>query len=244
MKTRTRLGAWFAPQLLGLHAFALVAIVVCVFMGLWQLGVYDERQSEERADQQDVPRVELTEIWGPNDPFTKRQDMRPVSVTGEFLPADQQFWAIDKEVEGELGVWLVAPVVVEDAILLVVRGWQPNISDLPDVPLGQVSFDAGLLPSEDSDTGWNADDRTIGSVRVPAMINVYDANLWSGFALAQDPSIAAGLELVPMPEKSASWTAGGRNLGYGLQWWAFVVFIAFMWWRMATDMVRSDDEIA
>lgn len=242
MKTRTRLGAWFAPQLLGLHAFALVAIVVCVFMGLWQLGVYDQRQESARADKNDVPRVELAEIWSADAPFTSTQDMRPVRITGEFLPSDEQFWAVNKTLDEQEGVWLVAPVLVDDALLMIVRGWQPEIGEFPEVPAGEVTFDAALMPSEDSAVGWNADKRTIGAVRVPAMINVYEQELWSGFALSQDESLAANLDLVPLPEQSASWMAGGRNLGYGLQWWAFVAFIAFMWWRMASDMVRNPKE--
>lgn len=244
MKQRTRLGAWFAPQLLGLHAFALIAIVVCVFMGLWQLGVYDQRQASERAEQNDVPRVELAEIWSPDAPFTRTQDMRPVSISGQFLPVDQQFWAVDKTLDDQEGVWLVAPVLVDDAILMVVRGWQPNVGDFPDVPSGGVTFDAALMPSEDATTGWDPQTRTIGSVRVPAMINVFEQDVWSGFALSQDPDVSAGLTLVDVPKESASWMAGGRNLGYGLQWWAFVAFIAFMWWRMGGDMVRTAKEIA
>ena len=231
MKTRTRLGAWFAPQLLGLHAFALVAIIVCVFMGLWQLGVYDQRQESERADKQQVPRVELTDIWSPGASFTNKQDMRPVTITGEFLPTDQQFWATGKTLDNSDGVWLVAPVVVDEAVLMVVRGWQSAITEFPQVPAG-----------EDSSSGWNEDARSIGAVRVPAMINVFDQPLWNGFAVGQDPSISAGLDLADMPEESTSWMAGGRNLGYGLQWWAFVAFIAFMWWRMASDMVRNSDD--
>lgn len=239
MTTRTRWGAWFAPQLLGLHAFALVAIIVCVFMGLWQLGVYDQRQQSERADKQEVPRVHLAEVWSSDAPFTNKQDMRPVTITGDFLLADQQFWVTGKTVNDSDGVWLVAPVVVDEAILMVVRGWQPKVTKFPEVPTGEVTFDAALLPSEDASSGWNDEARTIGAVRVPAMINVFDQPLWTGFAIGQDTSISGDLELAEMPEESTSWMAGGRNLGYGLQWWAFVAFIAFMWWRMATEMVRN-----
>ena len=46
---------WLRPGLVGLHVFAVVAVAFCVFMGLWQLGVYDSRQEHERADEQHVP---------------------------------------------------------------------------------------------------------------------------------------------------------------------------------------------
>ena len=242
MTARTRLGAWFTPQLLGLHAFAVVAIIVCVFMGLWQLGVYDQRQQSERAEQNDVPRVALAEIWSKDEFLTTRQNLRPVTVTGEFLPADQQFWVTGKEHDGREGVWLVAPVVVDDAILMVARGWTPKVTEFPAVPDGTVTFDAVLRASEESESTWDPENRTIGGVRVPAMLNVFEGELWSGYAESQDPAISQGLTLIELPEKSASWTAGGRNLGYGLQWWAFVVFILFMWWRMATEMVNNQRE--
>lgn len=226
--------------MLGLHVFAVAAIAFCVFMGLWQLGVYDARQTNERAEQYDVPTVPLTDIWAPDEFLTARQNQRPVAITGEFRPAAEQFWVTGKEHDETLGVWLVAPVMVEGSGLLVVRGWAESVGEFPPVPEGEITFDGVLMPSEDSSVAWDEERRTLGGVRVPTVLNLVDYDLWSGFALNQDSAVTAELAVASPPEKTVSWTAGGRNLGYGLQWWVFVVFIAFMWWRMAREMTLGD----
>lgn len=239
MSDRPGVGAWFRPAVLGLHVFAIAAIGFCLFMGSWQLGSYDQRQADERAEQGQTRAVALESVWSPTDIFTTDQDQRPVTVTGTFRPAAEQLWVTGREHDGRDGVWLLAPVTVDDAQLMVVRGWAPSpAATLPEVPGGEVSFEAVLQPGEESAAGWDPAARTIGSVRIPTLLNELGyADLWSGFAISTDPQVAGGLEVADVPESDVSWTAGGRNLGYGLQWWVFAAFALFMWWRMAREMV-------
>lgn len=244
MNDRPGVGAWFRPAVLGLHLFAIAAIGFCLFMGTWQLGAYDQRQEDERAEQgETAAAVPLESVWAPGDVFTTDQDQRPVTVTGAFRPAAEQLWVTDREQGGATGVWLLAPVTVGDAQLMVVRGWAPEApATFPDVPVGEVSFEAVLQPGEESASGWDPAARTIGSVRIPTLLNELGyADLWSGFAISTDPAVAGGLDVAEVPEADVSWTAGGRNLGYGLQWWVFAAFALFMWWRMAREMVLGRD---
>jgi len=236
-------GAWFAPRLLGLHLFAIVAIGCCIFMGTWQLGVYDQRQADEQVETAGSGPADIETVWGPGEIFTKDQDQRPVTVTGRFRPAAEQLWVTDRTDDDRSGVWLLAPVTVDEAQLMVVRGWAPRpTASFPEVPAGPVTFEAVLQPGEESGAGWDPQARTIGSVRIPTLLNElgYD-NLWSGFAIATDPKVAGGLDVAEVPSPDVSWTAGGRNLGYGLQWWVFAVFAIFMWWRMSREMVLGQD---
>lgn len=229
--------------MLGLHAFALAAIAVCVFMGIWQLGVYDQRQAAELADQPQAAVQPIEDVWAPGAVFTTDQDQLPVSITGTFRPADEQFWVTGQAQGSRDGVWLVAPVTVDGADLMVVRGWAPQVSDtFPAVPSGTVTFEGVLQPGGGSAAGWDAATRTIGSVRIPTLLNTlgYD-ELWSGYAIATDSSVRAGLTTADVPDPDVSWLAGGRNLGYGLQWWVFAGFVAFMWWRMGREMVLGTD---
>lgn len=239
MNDRPGVGAWFRPAVLGLHLFAIAAIGFCLFMGTWQLGAYDQRQEDERAEQGRSGAVALESVWSPTDIFTTDQDQRPVTVTGTFRPASEQLWVTGREHDGSDGVWLLAPVTVDDAQLMVVRGWAPRpAASFPEVPAGEVSFEAVLQPGEESAAGWDPTARTIGSVRIPTLLNELGyGDLWSGFAISTDPEVAGGLEVADVPESDVSWTAGGRNLGYGLQWWVFAAFALFMWWRMAREMV-------
>lgn len=244
MNDRPGLGAWFGPRLLGLHLFAIAAIGFCLFMGTWQLGVYDQRQVTEGDVGPGAAAVALDQVWAPDDVFTKNQDQLPVTVTGTFRPAAEQFWVTERSQGGDTGAWLVAPVTVDEAQLLVVRGWAPEVSEpaAVKVPVGEVSLQAVLQPGDASAAGWDARTRTIGSVRIPTLLNElgYD-NLWSGYAISTDPAVAQNLALAEVPESDVSWTAGGRNLGYGLQWWVFAAFALFMWWRMAREIVLGDE---
>ena len=230
---------WLRPGLLGLHAFAVAAIAVCIVMGLWQLGVYDTRLEHERADQRTVPRVDLVGLWGADEPFQGRLDRRPVRVEGRFAPMGEQVWITERELDGRLGVWLVAPVRVtrSDASLLVVRGWAPKVGALPPVPEGDLAFDAVLQPSEGSGEPFDHRTRTIGTLSIPAITNVIRGDLFSGYAIGTSPSVTRGLTPVQPPEPDVSWTTGLRNLAYALQWWVFAAFAMFMWWRMATENV-------
>ena len=244
MSDRPPIRAWFAPGLIGLHVLGVVAVVFCVLMGLWQMGVYDSRQHDEQADKRDVPRVALTDVWAPDTPFVRELNHRPVSVEGSFAPADEQIWVVDKEQDGREGAWLLAPLQVSGGdTLLVVRGWAPEAGDFPDVPPGRVTLDAVLEPGEPAETGarsFDPDERTIGAVRIPSLINEVPYDLYSGFAISTDDAVSAGLQLVPPPLPSdVPWTVGLRNLAYALQWWVFGLFAAFMWWRMTTESVAA-----
>ena len=233
---------FLTPGLIGLHLFAIAAIVFCVIMGFWQTGIYDSRQEHERADKQSVPRVALAEIWTPDGPFLKTLNHRPVTVEGRFAPASEQVWVTGKELDGRDGAWLMAPFLVDggDDALLIARGWADEIGPPPEVPAGHVSLEAVLEPGEANAGSFDSADRSIASVRLPTLINELPYDLYSGYAISTDAAVAGGLELVPPPTvDDISWTVGLRNLAYALQWWVFGLFAAFMWWRMTTETVAA-----
>lgn len=230
---------WLSPKLLGLHAFAIAALVLCVFLGLWQLGAYDAQQADQAAEAAAIPAVPIEEVWGPNEPFTRDNPLRRVEVTGTFMAANEQFWVSGKTYEGVDGYWLVAPLTVQGSALLVVRGWAEQTSDLPNVPTGEVTFEAAIHPTDEPGGTFDPDRRMIDTIRIPTLINEFDYDLWSGYAIAASDT---GADLVPaeLPERQVAWTAGGRNLGYSLQWWAFAAFAIFMWWRMGREIVDGE----
>lgn len=238
---RPPLRAWLTPGLAGLHVLGAVALVFCVVMGLWQAGVYDSRQHDEQADKRSVPRVALTDLWTPDAPFTRELNHRPVTVDGSFAPTDEQIWVTGKELDGRTGAWLVAPFeVVSGDTLLVVRGWSAGTGAFPEVPAGPLTIDAVLEPGEAALGAFDPADRTIASVRIPALINETPYDLYSGFAISTDDTVAADLDPVPPPLPSdVSWTVGLKNLAYALQWWVFGLFAAFMWWRMCTETIAA-----
>lgn len=241
MTDRRPLRAWLTPGLIGLHVLGAVAVVFCLVMGLWQLGTYDSRQEHERADQQEVPRVSLTDLWDPDRPFQTTFNHRPVSFEGRFATSDEQIWVTGKEQDGRTGAWLLAPMQVAGGeTMLVVRGWSADTGPFPPVPEGQVAVEAVLEPGEKNAGPYDAETRSIGAVRIPTLINETPYDLYSGFAISTGESLSGGLDPVPPPRPGeVSWTVGLRNLAYALQWWVFGLFAAFMWWRMCTETIEA-----
>jgi surfeit locus 1 family protein len=232
---------WLRPGLLGLHAFAVLAVGFCIVMGLWQLGVYDTRQDHERLDQRTTAPVELTRVWKPGQVFTDRLDGRRVHVTGEV--SAKRVYVTGKALHGDRGAWVLAPVRVDgaDASLIVVLGWLRSIPSAgPDErPVGTVAFDAVLQPSEGSGEPFDPKAGTIGAVSIPQLTNVLPERLYSGFAIATSSVMTRAYETVQPPAADVSWTVGLRNLAYAVQWWVFGAFALFMWWRMAGENVAA-----
>lgn len=237
---------WLRPHLIGLHVFAIAAIVFSVFMGLWQLGVYDSRQADERADRQDVPTVPLSQVWGPGQRFTSTVNHRPVTVIGRFADSVEQVWISGKSEDGTAGYWLVAPILVsgddeqgaKSTALMVVRGWSAEAGEFASVPAGEQRIRVILEPGE-MGSGALDGDRVAQALRIPAFINEFDYELYSGFGVNTTPAAAGGLVLVSPPGPESSWATGLRNLMYGIQWFVFGAFALFMWWRMSTESVAS-----
>jgi surfeit locus 1 family protein len=238
---RPPLRAWLSPGLIGLHVLGVVALTVCVLMGLWQAGVYDNRQKDEQADKREVPRVALTQLWTPDEPFSGVLNHRPVTIEGSFAPTADQIWVTGKEQRGRTGAWLLAPLQVAGGdTMLVVRGWSARTGSFPEVPAGTVEIKAVLEPGEASAAAFDKTERSIGSVRIPSLINELSYDLYSGFAISEDAQASGGLDLVPPPQPSdVPWTTGLKNLAYALQWWVFGLFAAFMWWRMCTETIAA-----
>ncbi|MGZ5373089.1 MAG: SURF1 family protein [Aeromicrobium sp.] len=240
MSRSSTLRLWLRPGPLGLHAFAIASIAACVFMGLWQMGVYDSRQEHERADRQKVPVVALEGLWGPDEPFESRLNHRPVTVSGRFAPTSDQFWVSGKVQNGKSGFWLVAPFVVDGGsqALLVVRAWSAEAGALPKAPESVTDISAVLQPGEGARSPLD-DNRVTGALRIPALINVLPYDLYSGFAISTTPATAEGMSLATPPLPDTSWTSGLRNLMYAFQWWVFGLFALFMWWRMSTESLEA-----
>ena len=240
---------WFAPRLLALHVLALVALVGCGLMGLWQLGVYGSKHENAAEVARATAPVDVLEVWGPDAPFTADLTERRVWVRGDFT--GDQFLVR----RGADRYWVVAPLRVQGtkSMLLVVRGWTDEQLESPARPRGTVTFRAILQPGEDRSASEAFDPTTggtsrlrgsvYGSLSIPQLANVLHGDLFSGFALTDASGINGGLRPVAPPDPHISWTVGLRNLAYALQWWVFGLFAGFMWWRMATDAIDVENSV-
>ena len=212
---------WLRPGLLWLHALAVVAVGLCVGMGLWQLGVYEGRQGDAQDGARDQV-VPLADVWGPGEAFTSDLEHKRVSIAGRFADDDLRVTRDDGS------TWLVTPFVIGDHALLVVRG-EGKRAPASDA----TELEVVLEPSESGGRALDSE-RTTDAISVPALINELPHRLYGGYGIALTDT---GLPLVDPPEPDVSWTIGLRNLAYALQWWVFGAFALFMWWSMASENV-------
>jgi surfeit locus 1 family protein len=217
-----RLSDWFSRQLIGLHLLAVLAVVVCVLMGLWQLGVYGAKHEDESAAVRNRAPVELLKVWGPDAPFTADLVDRRVRIHGRFPP--DRFFTVNRP-DGQS--WLAATVPVDGttSAIVVILGHTPDPPSIDRHLPRRSVFTAVLQPSEPS-----------GDLSMAKRVNESHQDLFSGYALLDDPHFTA-FKPVEIADPEVSWTVGLRNLAYALQWWVFGLFAVFMWWRMSSDLV-------
>jgi surfeit locus 1 family protein len=232
------LSSLLTRRMLGLHLLLLVVLVGTGVAGWWQLEAWRHEQADDAAGRADREPVALADVLGPDDPLANEDDGVPVEVHGRYGPTEQQFLVSDRAEGGEDGYWVLSPLLVDGitppSALLVVRGWTTHAGTLPPVPAGDVTETGVLAPGEEGSADVGPD-RVVEAVRIPALVNAVDTDLYSAFLVRTGDSPGPGLEPVTPPADDPSWSAGLRNLAYALQWWLFGGFAVFMWWRMCAD---------
>jgi surfeit locus 1 family protein len=228
------------PSMLALHLLALVAIVGCVVAGVWQLGVYQSEQDDERDARAAAAPASLTTMLGPDEGITNALVGAPVFAEGQYAPAAQQILIADRRHAGRDGYWVVSPLLLETgSAILVVRGWTPEQS-APPVPSAPVTVTGSLRPGEEpgADSVLGSD-RVVDTIRTPSLVGQLPYDLYSAVLIrtAEEPRPSDGLVPVDPSAPDVPWTDGLRNLAYALQWWVFGAFAVFMWWRICVDQV-------
>lgn len=246
-----------SPRMLALHVLGAVAVGAAVWLGLWQLGAWQAQREAEAVDLAAADPVPLTDVVTPDGGFPGDSVGRPVTLTGEWL-GDETVYVEAPAAEGEesVGYWVVTPVAVctpdgspacaDAAALPVVRG----LADRPEEPApveGPVEMTGWLQPPQPTEDDLEPGDDVLPSLRAADLIQRLDRDLYGAFVIAEtvdgSPVTAtpAGTDLVAvtpasLPEPPA-FTAL-RNFLYGIEWWVFGAFAAFLWWRWARDEVQ------
>lgn len=243
----------FQPRLLGLHALALVLVASAGWLGAWQVQAWQAQRSLEAADLTREQPLPVDEVIGPDDPFPAEYVGQPVLLDGSWVP-EGTIYVSGRKHEGRDGFWAVTPLAVggpREPALLVVRGWTPSVAATPPAPTGAAELVAWLQPTEG--TGAVDDDPSddvVPQLRIGDALQHVDQDLYGAYGVVAD-EVAPGkwpsgenalnpgttgldpatLEQLP---PAGSFTAV-RNLLYGIEWWVFGGFAAFVWWRWVRD---------
>lgn len=227
------------PRFWGIHLAGVLAVAAAIALGLWQYGAWQQHRSAEQRDLTSARPVALASVMTGDSPFPGQDLGRPVRFTGTWMGEDTLFVA-DRHLGDRTGYWVVTPVRVGASAMPVVRGWAAK-PQAPDVH-GRASVTGWLQASEGSGLiDDNPADRVIPEMRIASIVQLVDADLYSGYVVARTHEAGLGA-VTPRDIPKVSATTALRNLLYALQWWFFAGFAVYMWWRWCQDALAGPSE--
>ena len=219
--------------LLGLVAVLLLA-AICVLLGMWQFGRYEDRRDEAavvEANYESAPVVLDQVMPDPRAPLSAEDVWTPVILHGSYCTEGAcELYVRNRQLSGEVGYWQLVPFQADDGTtMLVVRGWVPQEPDsgapaqLAPVPAGELSLTVRLRPAEpvldrEPPPGQT---HSVNPAQSAGLMGLEDQELVArayGELVAEDPASERPASL-PAPDTSL-----GPHLSYAFQWWIFALF--------------------
>ncbi|MFE6160761.1 SURF1 family protein [Streptomyces sp. NPDC056486] len=233
------------PRWWGINVFVLLAIPVCIFMGSWQLGRFEDRVEAHDAAQAQADRQ--------SSPTRSEAKPRPLD---SLLPVDQetsgerasakgrygeQLLVPDRELDDKSGYYVLTLLHTDSGKdLPVVRGWLPgnaSAAKAPSAPSGEVTVTGVLQASESpgsngvSSTGGLPDGQ-LGAISAASLVNVVRGDVYDAWVTLEKGD--SGMKAVPAaaPANTGLDLKAFQNLGYTGEWFVFAGFVVFMWFRL------------
>jgi len=231
------IGRLLSPRALWLLALAVALIAAMVVLGRWQFGVYDDSQRADALAMMERDPIPLDDVLGPDDAFPADSVGRPVVVSGRYDVPGQLYV---RDLAGSDDEYAVATPLLTGtgSAVLVVRGSSPVPQSPP--PAGAVTVTGTLQPSQSNATPLDAQ-RITDALTISQLVGSVEPDLYSAYIVLTSSTPSERLTAVEPPLPSPSRWAGLRNLLYAMQWWVFAAFVAFMWWRIASDPDPVDE---
>jgi len=236
------------PRWWGINVFVVLAIPFCIFMGSWQLGRFEDRvqDHETAATQHESTRREaarpLTELL----PVDKATVGEQTTVTGRY---DDQLLVPERKLDDREGFYVLTLLRTDGGQALpVVRGWLPGEPDpakVPAPPTGEVTVTGALQAAESPGSngvsgrsGWPAGQT--GAISAANLLNLVPYDVYDAWVTLNEGD--SGMRAVPVsePQNTGLDLKAFQNLGYTGEWFAFVGFVVFMWFRL----LRREVELA
>lgn len=231
------------PHWWGINVFVVLAIPVCVFMGTWQLGRFEDRvathdAAEKRPDPARQASVPLAKLL----PVDQETSGRHATATGRY---GEQFLVPDRELDGKDGSYVLTMLRTDGGKALpVVRGWLPGGGRAPAPPKGEVTVTGALQASETvGSDGVRASGGLprgqLGMISAASLINVVPYEVYDAWVTVSHAP--RGLLAVPAaaPQNTGLDLKAFQNLGYTGEWFVFAGFVVFMWFRLFRREVES-----
>ena len=177
----------FRPSLWSSLALVTVGWGLCA-LGFWQVDRWHEMSSQKANFDREVAREpvvikSLLEL-GAVSPW------RRVTLSGAYT--GDQGRVINKYIDGQLGVWLAAPLRLDDGThIVVMRGWVSEADRSWQPPKGPQLI-SGLLRNGAGDLAAHLNDHEFRSLDGHAMLAHFDLNPGIGRIVIEGNQVAAG----------------------------------------------------
>ncbi|MEW9531671.1 SURF1 family protein [Microbispora sp. NPDC049125] len=221
------------PRWVGFHLLVLALIPSFLFLGRWQWGRFEQRSAASVAINANLAAapVPIGRLDAVGAAVPEADRYRLVTATGRY---DQGGEVVVRRrtQNGQVGFYVVTPLVTPAGAVLVNRGWVPPGATpdahppVPPPPAGDVTVTGRLRPAETEDNSGirNRSGLPRGQVLI---INTADIGkgmahpLFGGFVelTAQRPQASPAPDPLPPPDVGGG---GGLNLAYAIQWWLFI----------------------
>ncbi|MFJ9790929.1 SURF1 family protein [Streptomyces globosus] len=233
------------PRWWGINVFVALAVPFCLFMGSWQLGRFEDRVATHREASAERPAGEAAAPLASLLPVDKKTSGRLASVSGEYA---DQLLVPERRLDGKDGYYVLTLLRTDSGKAVpVVRGWLPGAADAgraPAAPTGRVEVTGALQASETS-TSKGVYSRgglpagQLGVISAASLVNMVPYELYDAWLTVQTP--ADGLTPVPAqaPTNTGLDLKAFQNLGYTGEWFVFVAFVLFMWFRLYRREVEA-----
>ncbi|WP_152346397.1 SURF1 family protein [Brevibacterium sp. CFH 10365] len=215
----------FSARWLKYIAMAIIVIIACVFLALWQKDRRDQREQEiatitanYSADPVDVSSV----LPNPTSALATTEEWTQVELTGHYSDEDTVL-ARNRTVGDTPGFYVVTPFeLTGGSTIAVVRGFTAEQDSVPPAPQGEQTVVAHLRPAQDGSEDENPQGliRAIDPARIPGMDDGYSNVYVEASPEETGGAPEEGLTPLPMPELDP-----GNHLSYMLQWFAFGIMI-------------------
>ncbi|WP_063786514.1 MULTISPECIES: SURF1 family protein [unclassified Streptomyces] len=233
------------PRWWGINVFVALAVPFCLFMGSWQLGRFEARVDSHREATAERP---VDRAAAPLDsllPVDTQTSGRLASASGEY---GEQMLVPERRLDGASGFYVLTLLKTDSGKAVpVVRGWLPGVADpakAPAAPTGRVEVTGALQASENAGTkGVHAQgglpSGQLGVIAAATLVNLVPHDLYDAWLTVQTPVDG----MLPVPAQAPANTGldlkAFQNLGYTGEWFVFVAFVLFMWFRLYRREVET-----
>ncbi|MEU3664112.1 SURF1 family protein [Streptomyces sp. NPDC032940] len=236
------------PRWWGINVFVVLAIPFCIFMGSWQLGRFEDRVQDHNSatTQAESARHEAARPLAELLPVDKATVGKQVTARGRY---GEQLLVPDRKLDDRQGYYVLTLLRTDAGQALpVVRGWLPGDPDpakVPAAPAGEVTVTGALQASEtpgdngvSARSGWP--EGQTGAISAATLVNLVPYDVYDAWVTLNQGD--SGMRAVPVsaPQNTGLDLKAFQNLGYTAEWFAFVGFVVFMWFRL----LRRETELA